>query len=84
MNPYVAKHVGRRAFVGLSEENRIIESSKRGMLVMKLFNLTDDELVFLKQGLELNEPLMMVFDSSYENCQVCHSVCATGCGANKS
>ena len=51
---------------------------------MTLFNLTDDELLFLKQGLELNAPLERVFDASFAPCQVCHSVCATGCGANKS
>jgi len=50
--------------------------------IMKLFDLMENELDFLKQGLNLNPRLSREFDSISENCQVCHSVCATGCGAN--
>jgi hypothetical protein len=49
---------------------------------MKLFNLMNDELVFLKQGLELNAPLMMKFGMASGGCVHCESVCASGCGAN--
>lgn len=51
---------------------------------MKLFNLMNSELEFLYHELKLNAPSMRVFDAAYDNCQICHSVCATGCGANSS
>ena len=51
--------------------------------VMKLFNLGNAELAFLKHGLMLNAPSMMDFSSAYgASCYVCSSVCQTGCGAN--
>jgi len=49
---------------------------------MKLFNLTDKELQFLKQGLKLNAPLMREFGMVGSSCVHCESVCASGCGAN--
>ena len=49
---------------------------------MKLFNLMNDDLAFLKQGLMSNAPTTREFDAHGADCQVCHSVCATGCGAN--
>ena len=49
---------------------------------MKLFNLMANELEFLKQGLSKNSPLNRDFNASISGCQVCQTVCATGCGAN--
>jgi len=49
---------------------------------MKLFNLTDNELVFLKQGLEINAPLIRKYGTVSASCVHCESVCASGCGAN--
>jgi hypothetical protein len=49
---------------------------------MSLFNLKGDELAFLKQGLELNAPMMREYGVPGANCTHCESVCASGCGAN--
>jgi hypothetical protein len=49
---------------------------------MKLFNLMTNELAFLKQGLELNVPLMREYGAVGAGCIHCESVCASGCGAN--
>jgi len=49
---------------------------------MKLFNLMGSELVFLKDGLELNAPLSKNYDVVGCGCQHCEIVCASGCGAN--
>lgn len=49
---------------------------------MKLFNLMENELQFLKQGLASNAPLMRGFDAAVDNCVHCESVCQSGCGAN--
>ena len=73
-----------RVLMGYIFKIVICNNFEEEMTYMKLFSLVEDELTFLKQGLELNAPLMRVFDVAYENCQVCHSVCATGCGASKS
>jgi len=40
------------------------------------------DFAFLKQGLSVNPALPLEFNPHAANCQVCHSVCATGCGAN--
>jgi hypothetical protein len=48
---------------------------------MKLFNLVESEIVFLKQGISLNASLSREFGAS-GNCVHCESVCASGCGAN--
>lgn len=49
---------------------------------MKLFNLMDGELEFLKQGLVSNMPSTMEFEATNSPCFHCESVCASGCGAN--
>jgi len=49
---------------------------------MKLFNLMNNELEFLKQGLELNAPLIREYGATGDNCVHCESVCQSGCGAN--
>lgn len=49
---------------------------------MKLFNLGSSELEFFRQELKANSPSAREFNAHSSNCQVCHSVCATGCGAN--
>jgi hypothetical protein len=50
--------------------------------IMRLFNLMDNELAFLKQGLALNEPLPREYGAVGAGCEHCESVCASGCGAN--
>jgi hypothetical protein len=49
---------------------------------MKLFNLADNELAFLKLGLTLTEPLPREYGAVGASCEHCESVCASGCGAN--
>ena len=49
---------------------------------MKLFNLGDNELAFLKRGLELNAPVVRGLGAAGGPCFHCESVCASGCGAN--
>jgi hypothetical protein len=49
---------------------------------MALFNLREDEMSFLQEGLCTNLREEREFNQASVNCQVCHSVCATGCGAN--
>jgi len=49
---------------------------------MKLFNLMDNELEFLKQGIAQNAPLMREYGAMSDNCVHCESVCQSGCGAN--
>ncbi|GHV92598.1 hypothetical protein AGMMS50268_31010 [Spirochaetia bacterium] len=49
---------------------------------MKLFNLKDDELLFLKQELASNTTMPREFGKSNASCQHCESVCQSGCGAN--
>jgi len=49
---------------------------------MKLFDLMNDELLFLQQELEANVPVDREGSAMGDPCQHCHSVCASGCGAN--
>jgi len=49
---------------------------------MKLFNLMNTELEFLKKGLELNAPVAKGFDVLHVDCVHCESLCQSGCGGN--
>jgi len=49
---------------------------------MKLFNLMESELSFLKKELESNASVMRGIGTTGEPCYHCESVCASGCGAN--
>jgi hypothetical protein len=72
-----------KGFIRFGGEHKIFGGGKdRKEKRMKLFDLKDDELAFLKQGLALNAPVTRGFNSVYGNCVHCESVCASGCGAN--
>jgi hypothetical protein len=49
---------------------------------MKLFNLMENELQFLKEKLVENQSLTNGFIPRGASCIHCESVCASGCGAN--
>jgi len=60
---------------------KAVAGFKRWRNVMKLFNLMESDLSFLKQGLESFAPVMRGSGTDGEPCYHCESVCASGCGA---
>ena len=49
---------------------------------MKLFNLLEQDLAFLKQGLSSNATVIRSYNTVNLGCIHCETVCASGCGNN--